>query len=673
MVSVARIGEVEALMDTGAGISMVRNDVLPEFLWEHVQQYRGTPLRDAGSRPLVPMGTICLTIRQEGRAIDLPNIAVVETCPYEMLLGSDYLERVGGFINCRTGRLIPETTSVEADEDVDKKGVCEDSFGQKGERILEVMPSIKEEVEGEVVVESEESQSFGEMEGACCVVEGGSVGHFQCEETRFTVRPTVAIGVRENSTSFIELETGLGEGLTVMVEANCRLRHNQEWITPSAVLTTHGMTGVVRIPVSNPFPTAKVLKPSVKFRAFVVSGKVEGRVEKDSPQLVVGAVAEAPVVPPVRVGENLSVMQREKVLDLLARHNSVFAQGQLPVAPFSGNLFVHTIDTGANRPTSVCPRRRAPAERLAIQEEVGKMLEMGVIERASGPWSSPIVLVEKKDGSLRFCVDYRRLNDATVKDVYPLPRIDDVLDRLGGAKFFTTLDLFKGYWQIPLHLRDRVKTAFVTPDGLFQFRVMPFGLCNAPASFQRMMDAVLGPLKWQTCLVYMDDILIFADTFEEHLDRIATVLEAIEAAGLLLQAPKCLFASSQTKYLGHIIDASGVLPDPDKVQALQQFPTPTCVKEVRRFLGVASFYRRFIEGFARLSDPLTALLKKGRVWSWGEEEERAFRDLIERLSTAPVLAHLDDAADLILHTDASLTGLGAVLSQGARTDERVVS
>ena len=267
-----------------------------------------------------------------------------------------------------------------------------------------------------------------------------------------------------------------------------------------------------------------------------------------------------------------------------------------------------------------------------------------------------MVLIKKKDGSVRFCVDYRRLNDVTVKDVYPLPRIDDVLDRLGGAKFFTTLDLYKGYWQVPMAEADRPKTAFVTPDGLFQFKRMSFGLCNAPASFQRMMDTILGPLKWKICLVYMDDILIYSESFKQHLERLALVLQAIQRAGLLLQIRKCLFASDRTKYLGHIISAEGIAPDPDKVAAIVQFPTPKNVKELRRFLGMASFYRKFVEGFARVAGPLTRLLKKDILWVWQEKEEESFRALLSRLSESPVLAHLDESADLVLRSEQAWLG-----------------
>lgn len=216
------------------------------------------------------------------------------------------------------------------------------------------------------------------------------------------------------------------------------------------------------------------------------------------------------------------------------------------------------------------------------------MITKDVIEPSSSPWASPVVLVKKKDGSWRFCVDYRNLNKVTHKDVYPLPRIDDALDCLHGAQYFSSIDLRSGYWQISVDPMDREKTAFITPDGLYQFKVMPFGLCNAPATFERMMDSLLRGYKWSICLCYLDDVIVYSPTFESHLTRLSAVLAVFRRATLQLNSAKCRFGRREITMLGHLVSAAGVQPDPDKVRAVQQFPVPRSAKDVRSFVGLCS-------------------------------------------------------------------------------------
>ena len=202
------------------------------------------------------------------------------------------------------------------------------------------------------------------------------------------------------------------------------------------------------------------------------------------------------------------------------------------------------------------------------------MANRGVIRPSKSPWSSPVVLVGKKDGSTRFCVDFRKVNAVTRKDVYPLPRIDETLDTLGGARYFTTLDLESGYWQVPLKEDDMQKTAFSTHTGLWEFTVMPFGLCGEPALFQLLMEIMLGGLNWESCLVYLDDIIIFSRTFQEHLSRLESVLSRLCTGGLKLKVKKCTFCAPQVEYLGHIVSKDGLRPDESTVSAMQNFPLP---------------------------------------------------------------------------------------------------
>ena len=291
---------------------------------------------------------------------------------------------------------------------------------------------------------------------------------------------------------------------------------------------------------------------------------------------------------------------------------------------------------------------------------VEEMLDQGVIQPSSSPWASPIVLVKKKDGGMRFCVDYRRLNHVTKLDEFPLPRIDDTLDLLAGARYFTTLDLASGYWQVAMDPASQEKTAFTTYSGLYEFRNMPFGLVNAPATFQCLMEVVLTGLARGSCYVYLDDVLVLGKTLEEHNTNLTKVFSRIRGAGLRLKPKKCDFAQESAVYLGHVVSAEGIQTDPEKLRAVNRYPTPTDVKSLRSFLGLASYYRRFVPGFSKIAAPLNALTRKDVAYVWTQQ---AFERLKELLTSAPLLKYPDFKKSFILETDASGEGLGAVLAQ----------
>ncbi|KRX61767.1 Retrovirus-related Pol polyprotein from transposon 17.6 [Trichinella sp. T9] len=297
------------------------------------------------------------------------------------------------------------------------------------------------------------------------------------------------------------------------------------------------------------------------------------------------------------------------------------------------------------------------------------MLRQDVVEPSSSPWASPIVLVRKKDGSCRFCVDYRQLNNLTRKDAHPLPRIDDTLDALAGAQWFSTLDLASGYWQVEVEPQDREKTAFTTPLGLYQFKVMPFGLCNAPATFQRLMETVLRGLVGSDCLVYLDDVIVFGKTAEEHTARLREVFRRLREVGLKIKPEKCRLMKRRVAYLGHIISEKGIATDPSKTSAVREWPTPTCVSELRQFLGLASYYRKFVNGFANVAAPLHRLLEKGAEWDWSKACQSAFDTLKYHLTSAPVLAYPDFHRQFIVDVDASGDGLGADAHPLPRIDD----
>ncbi|KAE8960370.1 hypothetical protein PR002_g30239 [Phytophthora rubi] len=328
---------------------------------------------------------------------------------------------------------------------------------------------------------------------------------------------------------------------------------------------------------------------------------------------------------------------RAMVIRLLRAYRDVSKdKGDCP--PVTALNVQHHIDTGKAAPIMMKRRRHAQMEDATIESNVSKMLGAGVIEEGNGAWGFPVVLVRKKDGEVRFCIDYRALNKITKRDVYPLPRIDETLEALGGARLFTTLDLRSGYWQIGMAPGDRGKTAFTTKQGLYRFVRMPFGLMNAPSTFQRMMNGVLRGLTWLTCLVYLDDIVVFTrGGIERHIVELATVLERLSAAGLTLKLKKCMFATKSMEYLGHELSCDGVRPVQRLVTAVAEFPRPTDVVEVKRFVHLAGYYRKFIEAFGSIMAPMTRLLKKDQDWEWTEAQEFAFERIKAALTTKPLL------------------------------------
>ena len=379
-----------------------------------------------------------------------------------------------------------------------------------------------------------------------------------------------------------------------------------------------------------------------------------------------------PTSPPCQppLPESLSPLQQQQLNELFKEYIDVFSQGDEDL----GNtpLLKHGIETHGP-PLRQPYRRQNPAVRREEMTQVQQILSSNVIRPSNSPWASPVVMVRKKDGSLRFCVDFRQLNAAIVKDAHPLPRIDDLLDALHGAKWFSTLDLKSGYWQVPIAEQDKEKTAFRTSRGqLFEFNQVPFGLCNAPATFSRLMDRVLAGLHWETCLFYLDDIIVFSSTWEEHLARLREVFERLRQAKLKLGAAKCTFAAKEVSYLCHRVTEEGLLPDPTLLAAIRDIPPTTTATEVRSFLGLAGYYRRYVKGFAAIAAPLFALTRKEALFHWSEDCQAAFDQLKTRLTTSPITAFPDFSQAFRLYTDASTAGLGDILAQVREGKERII-
>ncbi|MGH0117755.1 UNVERIFIED_CONTAM: hypothetical protein FKN15_039051 [Acipenser sinensis] len=383
-------------------------------------------------------------------------------------------------------------------------------------------------------------------------------------------------------------------------------------------------------------------------------------VTMESPEEDFGPEAGSPEqTTEISMGEQLLPRQKNELRQLIEEFRDVFSK-----VPGRTNIIEHAIITPPGVRVRQRPYRIPESRRSVMRREVEDMLELGVVQPSQSEWCSPVVMVPKKDGTTRFCVDFRRVNAISKFDAYPMPRVDELLDRLGKARYLSTLDLTKGYWQIPLESSSREKTAFATPDGLFHFQTMPFGLHGAPATFQRLMDRVLSP-HHQYASAYIDDVVIFSSTWEEHLVRLASVLQSLREAGLTANLGKCAFGHQETQYLGFIMGNGRVKPVTTKVQALVDAPVPRTKAQVRSLLGLAGYYRRFIPEFATIVSPLTDLTKKSapNLVKWTGQCQGAFDLIKQLLSQAPALISPDFNREFLLQTDASDVGLGAVLSQ----------
>ena len=363
--------------------------------------------------------------------------------------------------------------------------------------------------------------------------------------------------------------------------------------------------------------------------------------------------------------------QERKLSGLLVQYQDVFSKGADDMGRTS--LVKHSIPVAdGTRPIRQPPHRLGPEKEAEAEKQIQELLSKGLIEPASGAWGSPVVLVRKKDNSWRFCIDYRRLNSVTQQDAYPLPRIDESLDALAGSRFFSTLDLVSGYWQVPLDADAQEKSAFITRSGLWKWKVLPFGLTSAPATFQRLMEQVVHGLHWKTLLLYLDDIIVIGPDFETHLTRLGEVLGRLRGAGLKLKPAKCELLQTKVGYLGHVVSQRGVSTDPEKIEAVAQWPVPKDLKELQAFLGTVGYYRQYIPSFATLAKPLTRLTGSKETWQWTTEQQEAFEQLQKCLVTAPVLGYPNPGLPYVLDTDASNEGVGAVLSQVQEGEERVI-
>ena len=611
-VSPAVLSPTRAILDTGAGPNLVRSNLLPDD-WERFRVHTtpSIPIVGAGGRRLRQKGTVTLFV-ELGKLRVKAQFLVVEGLATECILGCQ-------FINRHVAAILPKEKVVRL-SDASTIQILKDS-----DPLLPLEERVK-------------------------TPEGPST---KIRVSKFTKVPS-----RSETLVWVQCSS---PGLQFL----------------QSLLKTHenlGISmgnGIADVLPSQPFPV-KVINTSQRERVLP-KGMVLGN-DMPHPKGIVALAEEnsrTRVERPDVDGElwkeevhltHLTPQQREYVYQMLGKHRQMWDGHLGRVAATE-----HRIDLipGA-KPVHSQPYRAGPRARDIESQEVGRMLKAGVIEPASTEWASPVVLVPKPDGSMRFCVDYRKVNAMTTRDTYPLPRMDECIDSLGDARIFSTLDCNCGYWQIPMEPDARDKTTFTCHEGTYRFTRMPFGLPNAPATFHRTVDIVLSGLKWKTCLVYLDDIIVFSQTPEEHLRHLDEVLGLLYGAGLSLKLSKCNFFRDTVSYLGHIIRPGKLEVAVKNTEALKGAKPPTNQTQLRSFLGLCNVYRRFVPGFSKIAAPLNALLRKGESPNLGmlnEGQLQAFNSLREKLLQLPVLAFPKRDGKFILDTDASGDQIGCCLFQ----------
>ena len=371
----------------------------------------------------------------------------------------------------------------------------------------------------------------------------------------------------------------------------------------------------------------------------------------------------------LKIGE-VNEEQRNAIERIIRKYKNVIALSKTKVG--KTNIVKHQIDVEGNPPIAQKPYKAIGEKAKVIEDEVNKMLKDNVIRESRSPWASPVVIVIKKSGNPRFCIDYRKLNDITKTDAHPLPRIEEQLEKFRCGRWFSSLDLVSGFWQVEMEEADKEKTAFTCWKGLYEFNVMPFGLKNAPPTFQRLMNKVLDGYINKFVVVYIDDIMIYSKTFEEHIEHLEKVFQRLVEANLMVKFKKCKFCLQNIEFLGHIVGRDGLQVDPKKVEKMKKLPAPKNLKEVRGIMGLLGYYRKFVPNFSKIAKPINQLLKKEEEFKWTNKQQEALNILKKKMIEAPILGYPDNTKEYILMTDASGKGLGAVLSQKDEQNREVV-
>lgn len=620
--------DTSAIIDTGAGVSCVSADIIkkvygPDFT-QGLERVDDVRIKAANGSFLTILGRKTVPLKINRGEIEHP-LYVIDKLADNLILGNDLHERAGTMINFRN-------RSVRMMEPESENETIESLFR------IEIDQPEEEERRVEAV--------------DLCVLKPFS-----------EAKVNVLIENRVRS-----------EGLFIFNDKKRDMEFlsedNEDWIT-----------------VSNHSPFQRVVYPGTKinlpevFRLENVKEdsqeetgeKEEERKIKELDEIEEEYVPDETKSPElgleydeskIKISPHLREDQREELLKLIRKYREIFSWTGKLEGGKTALGYEQTVPLTDNKPAHQPPYRVSPKERDLLNDQIQEMLKQNVIRKSRSSYAAPVRLIPKADGKFRLVTNYRRLNKVVVPDAYPMPRADDILSHLNGFQYFTTLDMNSGYWQIPIKEEDRHKLAIVTDQGLYEYNVLPFGLKTSGGYFQRCMDTVMAGLKWNTVLIYLDDLICGAESWDDHLRRLESIFGRLKEAKLTLNCAKCNFGFLDIKILGHMVNAKGISPDPAKLEAVKKFPRPKGPRDVRSFLGLASYYRKFIKGFADIAKPLTDLTKKenaGKKFCWTRESEEAFQLLKDKLCKSPVLSHFNDLAELELHTDASDRGLGAVV------------
>ncbi|GMF40664.1 unnamed protein product [Phytophthora fragariaefolia] len=638
----------DMLIDTGAVASLVDARVLK------LVGRGSTPLRpcrrdlnSASGHPLRIRGEIDLPLQLGSREVMRPFI-VVDKLHIDMILGTDALK------------------AFRAVVDLDKNLV---TLKDTGEKFSIGSPRVEEMYSTKI-----------------------------CSTVR--IRPGgQALVVTDVLGELAEDTTVLVEGL-IDLDASVRVApslctvHNKKVVvevcnpsTEEMVVKKGTLVAAVSVVPASAFKTSSIPSCAEQSELFSPEGNASTKREFDWVHAAITASSHTANAPPSAMPELDKVLQNELNIDfsesklgneqkelfsdLLSSFKDMFVETSMK--PGRTNLLEFSIDTGNSAPIKQRPYRVSKAEGDVMEAEIQQYQELNLIRPSPSPWASPVLMIRKPDGGIRFCIDYRRLNAVTIKDCYPMPLIDDILDVLGKAKLFSTMDIASGYWNVPMAANSIDKTAFTCKYGLFEWLVMPFGLCNAVPAFERLMKNVLIDLKWRTCLVYLDDCVVFSEDFPTHLVRLKQVLEHFRAAGFKLKIKKCNLGRDQVAFLGHIVTPSGILPNPEKAKAVMNVQRPYDLYTVRASLGLTSYFRRYIPGYAAISAPIERLKAKGVPFVWNDDCEAAFLQLKRKLVEPPILVYPDFSKRFKLYVDSSKLAMGACLMQTVDGRERVVA
>jgi hypothetical protein len=608
---------INMFVDCGSAISLISAELFQQILTKNnkIKLYpSSTQLQTVNKSPLKVLGQVNLnldiegTSRKDGRCSTVFQFYIAENLTHNILIGMDFLQIHRAVVD--TGR---------------KRLTIINNYGTETIHKLYSIPNSAYEIEVTA------TQEIAIAPGSEVIIEGKLSESLKYQKTAY-FKPSAINNKLIASHSVVSLDTDT----TIPVK-----------------LLNAGKQEIV-VYVGAVLGSLEDLDDEDVFGSEITNRKDERDDAKEQ--------TDEEFINTLDIGDDkIPAEEKAKLKRILSKYCNTFSRGATDYG--RTGVIKHNIEIVGDKPKRQGPRPLTPPMRKELKKNIDEMLEAGIIRPSTSEYASPVVLVRKKDGSIRFCVDFRLLNKVTRPISYPLPRINDAMNSLGGALYFSTLDLKSGFFQVEMEEEDISKTAFTTSYGLFEFVTMPQGLRNSAATFQMVMDCLMAGLQYETMITYIDDLIIFGSTFKEHLHRLEEVLSRLQQANLKLSPKKCHLLKTKISYLGHVISSGIIQPDPNKIHAIVNYPRPTNIKELRSFLGLASYYRRFIRNFSQIATPLNRLLEKKVMYKWDENCEQAFKSLKMKLANDVLLAIPDFSRPFRVTTDASNIAVGAILSQ----------